>query len=82
MNTIYKLNIYTLGTFVLCCCVIVVFVAASIGGWMERRKLGRRSFIVNPSPDIVIDDDGIYLSPMTCEELERMLYEEHRHRKN
>ena len=77
MDKIYNMDIYTLGTFALCCFVIGVFAAAAIGGWIERRKFGRRPFIVNSSPDIVIDDDGIHLSPLTAEELEHLLYEEH-----
>ena len=82
MNTIYNMDVYTLGTFALACFIIGVFAGWwQIGRWFERHKLGRRPFIVNPSPDIVIDDDGIYLSPMTCDELEHMLYKEYQARK-
>jgi len=77
MKTLYNLDIYTLGTFALCCIVLGVFLAAAIGGWLERRKLGRRPFVVNPSPDMVITDNAIYMTPITAEELKALLRSEH-----
>ena len=68
MDKIYNMDIYTLGTFALCCFVIGVFAAAAIGGWIERRHMGRRPFVVNPP---------VYMEPITAEELEHLLYEEH-----
>ena len=69
----YTLNLYALGTFALCCFIMGVFATGAIGGWLKRRRNGRRSFVVNPSVQ--------FMEPITAEELEHLLYEEHREQK-
>ena len=69
----YTLNFYDLGTFALCCFIIGVFAAGAIGGWLERRRNGRRPFVVNPSIH--------FMEPITAEELEHLLREEHEEQK-
>ena len=69
----YNLNLYDLGTFALCCFIFGVFAAGAVGGWLERRRNGRRPFVVNPSIH--------FMEPITAEELEHLLREEHEEQK-
>lgn len=61
---------WTFGVACLVSLVAGVFVAAALGGWLERRKRGRRPFIVNH-----------YMEPITQDELEHLLYEAHQEQK-